>query len=465
MMLQKLLDRLRMLTAADQARVLAHLTYQDRTELILGVLFNLTDDIGRYFSESTADMRALLYDITRTMPGLPSLDELADALIPPKDSSDAARVLRRHAQEMAHALAAPPTELQTAGLDAAWVRARRAIADHYETWRRAIAAAQAIVAARAPVRHPDGAMQTGAKLEVWLYNQAWYSDPAVRPIYEGLVKVLDMEFQGVGYSMTASQGSGSTILSIPNIPEEGWDGALELVLSKLRKCGLRRREGFGVEFYRFEASAPDRARTLRGPHYRCSTQAYAVDLARLHSAFGSNDQEMLKAIEEKYAKEIRRNDEWFSDVAHLLDRRGAPTVGEALAQIIGGLITDGPITGPEWGPFQYGYATELLCKHLGHWLGHGESMSYLDDLKVPTHFAGSGPLLPIPGPQARPTIRFLTAEQVREEYASLRHQEAGRGDEDGAAYAEEDVQAARGEFRSYLQQANEKGLGLVTFQY
>jgi hypothetical protein len=303
-------------------------------------------------------------------------------------------------------------------------------------------------------------MQTGANLEVWLYNQAWYSDPAVRPIYEGLVKALDTEFQRVGYSMTASQGSGSTILSIPNIPEEGWDGALELVLSELRKCNLFGREGFGVEFYRCEASDPDRARTISGPHYGYETQAYAVDLARLRSTFGSNDQEMLKAIEEKYAKEIRRADAWFSDVAHLLDCGGAPTVGEALAQIIGGKITR-----PDWAASRYGYATELLCKHLGHWLGHGNAMSYLDDLKVRTHFSESGPPLPIPGPQTRPTIRFLTAEQVREEFTRLRDQEAGRGDEDGAAYVEEDVQAAREEFRSYLHQAYEKGLGLVTFRY
>jgi len=303
-------------------------------------------------------------------------------------------------------------------------------------------------------------MRMGAELQVWLSNQAWYSDPAVRPIYEGLVKALDTEFQRVGYSITATQGSGNTIFSIPNIPEEGWDGALELVLSELRKRDLLRREGCSTEFYRFEADAPDEALSLRWPHLGCSTQAYAVDLDRLRSAFGSNDQKMLKAIEEKCAKEIRRSDAWFSDVDHRLARRGAPTVGEALAQIIGGQIT-----GPDWAGSRYGYATELLCKHLGHWLGHGRSMSYIDDLGVPAHFAESGLPLPIPGPQSWPTIRFLTAEQVREAYARLRDQEVARGGEDGASYVDEDLQAAREEFRSYLHQAYDKGLGFVTFQY
>jgi hypothetical protein len=153
-------------------------------------------------------------------------------------------------------------------------------------------------------------------------------------------------------------------------------------------------------------SAPDKARQLKPPHLGYGTQAYAVDLKRLRSAIGSNDPGLLNAIEEKYAREIRRSDAWFSDVDHRLDRRGAPSVGTALAQIIGGQIT-----GPDWAESRYGYATELLCKHLGHWLGHGESMSYIDDLDLATHFAESG--LPLPIPRQSLGRRFATSRLSR----------------------------------------------------
>jgi hypothetical protein len=312
------------------------------------------------------------------------------------------------------------------------------------------------------LRHPEGVMQMGANLQVWLSDDAWYVDPAVRQNYDNLVKALDAELQRVGLRIIAERGSGNTIISIPDVPEESWDRALEIVLSELRKRDLIRREGCSAEFYRLEMGDPvseDTARRLIPPHMGYSTQAYAVDLARLRCAFGSNDHEMLKAIQEKYAKEIHRADAWFSDLAHRLNRYGAPTVGEALAQIIGGQIT-----GPDWAGPQFGYATELLCKHLGHWLGHGQSMNYIDALEAPTHFAESGLPLPIPGPQYRPKIRFLTAEQVRGEYTRLRDQGVARGDEDDASSVDEDVQAAREEFRSYLHQAYEKCLGLVTFQ-
>jgi hypothetical protein len=69
----------------------------------------------------------------------------------------------------------------------------------------------------------------------------------------------------------------------------------------------------------------------------------------------------------------------------------------------------------------------------------------------------SGPPLPIPPPSDFPAVGFLTADQVRAECAWLEGQDLSHEDED--------IEAAREEFRSYLRQANDQGLGIVAFAY
>lgn len=179
-----------------------------------------------------------------------------------------------------------------------------------------------------------------------------------------------------------------------------------------------------------------------------SAQAYAVDIDRIRSAFGSRDETLLRAIEQAFADDLRRSDEWFSGEIS----RGAPTLREALAQIL-----RGKITGREGTEFQYGYAVELLCKHLGHSLDTDDGFEFVDDLELPTSLTTSGPPLPIPTLTDFPVIGFLTANQVGEEYARLKDQDLSHDDED--------IAAAREEFRSYLQQANDLGLGIAMFSY
>jgi hypothetical protein len=178
------------------------------------------------------------------------------------------------------------------------------------------------------------------------------------------------------------------------------------------------------------------------------TNAYAVDVDRLRSAFGCGDQELLREIETKHAKSFRRRDETFEDKV----RDGAPTQGEALRQIIAG-----EIKGPDWAGFQYGYVLELLCEHLGRALDSDDLIAFISDLEIPTALNESGPPIPIPTPRDFPSIGYLTAEQVREEYEHLKDQDLSHEDEE--------IEEARGEFLSYLRQAREKGLGLVTFAY
>ena len=158
-----------------------------------------------------------------------------------------------------------------------------------------------------------------------------------------------------------------------------------------------------------------------------STLVYGVDIDRLRSTFGSQDDMFLDEI-----------------------RRGAPSLREALSQILRGQITGGEGT-----EFQYGYAAELLCKHLGQRLDNDDLIEFVDDLEIPTGVLSSGPPLPIPTPLDFPMIGFLTADEVREEYDRLKDQDLSHDDED--------IEAAREEFRSYLLQANDQGLGIVTF--
>jgi hypothetical protein len=178
------------------------------------------------------------------------------------------------------------------------------------------------------------------------------------------------------------------------------------------------------------------------------TLSYGVDIDRLRSAFGSRDEAMLGEIEREFADQFRDNDRWFSDEIG----RGAPSLREALAQIARGEITGGEATG-----FQYGYALELLCKRLGHELDNDDLIEFVDDLEIPTGLLSSGPPLPIPPPLDFPAIGFLTADQVRDEYARLEGLDLSHDDKD--------IEAAREEFRSYLRQASERGLGIVTFAY
>ena len=180
------------------------------------------------------------------------------------------------------------------------------------------------------------------------------------------------------------------------------------------------------------------------------TLAYAVDIDRIRSTFGSNDDALLRAIEQEFADEFPRNDEWFSREI----RRGAPTLREALAQIVRGKITAREGIETE---FQYGYAAELLCRHLGRELDNDDLIEFVDDLEIPTGITTSGPPLPIPESGDFPAIGFLTADQVRQEFASLKDEDLSHDDDD--------IAAAREEFRAYLQQACALGRGVVMFAY
>lgn len=179
-----------------------------------------------------------------------------------------------------------------------------------------------------------------------------------------------------------------------------------------------------------------------------STVAFAVDIEVIRTVYGSNDQTLYWTIEEKFSYELQHNDLWFEEEI----QRGAITLRDALVHIIEGRPQDNPATA-----FQYGYAVELLCKHFGHFLEGDGLINRIVDLEIQTAILESGVPIPVPPPPDIPIIGHLTSEQVIDEYIHLKEQ--------SLIHPDQYIEDARQEFRSFLRQAHQKGLGLVSFTY
>src|SRR5262245_33540901 len=87
----------------------------------------------------------------------------------------------------------------------------------------------------------------------------------------------------------------------------------------------------------------------------CTLFPYVVDIAALQRCVGSQDKKLFAQVASNCAGRIKQNEESFEgDI-----RNGAPNLRVALEQIIqGSALQD------RWA-FQYPYALELLCGHLG----------------------------------------------------------------------------------------------------
>jgi hypothetical protein len=96
---------------------------------------------------------------------------------------------------------------------------------------------------------------------------------------------------------------------------------------------------------------------------------YGVDLAKLKALWGCKDAKLAAAIKKKHADRIDDNTESFEDE---IEDEDAPTLGVAIDEIFAGKCKQ-----KDHG-FQYGYALELLCHHLGKRIDE-ESLSYFDD--------------------------------------------------------------------------------------
>jgi hypothetical protein len=134
---------------------------------------------------------------------------------------------------------------------------------------------------------------------------------------------------------------------------------------------------------------------------------YLIDLEVLRRAVGSKDEAFLSAVIQGDPDRFRGEEAGGDKVS----------LGRALRHLVMGETPE-----PKWA-YQYGYALEQLCRHLGEplpgdlWSGiHWEVVEEtgLDEL-----FDRSGPPVPLPPTADFPTIAFLGAGEIAATVAGL----------------------------------------------
>ncbi len=170
------------------------------------------------------------------------------------------------------------------------------------------------------------------------------------------------------------------------------------------------------------------------------TFGYLIDLDRLRSAVGSNDPELRRAIEERFADDFRHSEEIVA--AH---HPGQLTLRQALSGLIAGDV-------PADCEVEHLLAFEILCKFLGERLDDDDRLGDLEDLEIPTRLLKSGP--PVRLPEFEDRVGFLTPEETAQEWASLKGADLSHDDKD--------IEAARLMLRSFIEKAHVSGKSLVT---
>lgn len=185
---------------------------------------------------------------------------------------------------------------------------------------------------------------------------------------------------------------------------------------------------------------------------------FAVDLARLKEVRAGKNHGLMVAIRKKYPQRLVENSQWFAkEIA-----AGAPTLDQALERIIAGKIPRA-----EHG-FQYGYAVELLCIHLGTRIDQ-ESLSWFDEQLDPllqrARKASTGELLgrgklpfAIPAAKDFPQIGALDAKGIATLETALADIAPLAAEKSSAALIIEEV-------RGWITRASRKKRGIVWFVY
>ncbi len=186
---------------------------------------------------------------------------------------------------------------------------------------------------------------------------------------------------------------------------------------------------------------------------------FVVDLEAVRAAVGGNDEKLLAAILKKRKTQIADNAESFADEI----AAGAPRIEAALADLVAGRK---PKT--KHG-FQYGYALELVCQHLGKALDAadcagletfeevGKALKSKPLRAVAKALDGGGtPFVPIPKPADFPGIAACEAETcaaLAEQLKTL--------DPDEADLDEDEVD----ELKAWFKAAKKANKGLAFFFY
>lgn len=167
--------------------------------------------------------------------------------------------------------------------------------------------------------------------------------------------------------------------------------------------------------------------------------AYGVDLEKLASVRGSKDARLLTELEQKIQPDP-------------FDATGDPTVLDGLRALIEGDLLDSYV-----GRAKQLYALEMLCEHVGRRLDGQGHVAFIDDLGMETALLAYEPPLDLPRADDFPSVAYLTAEQVRDEYARFTAIDTEHEDPE--------IAEGREEFVGWLQQCADEGLALVVFQH
>lgn len=130
---------------------------------------------------------------------------------------------------------------------------------------------------------------------------------------------------------------------------------------------------------------------------------YAVDVPKLQSLYGSNDEGLLDAVLQQQAEELDENDEFFDGYELPIDSR------TAMKQIFAGTVPPDKSLAA-----MYGYVLKTLCEHLGEFVGGDLYNTRI--LPIQTKLMENGPPIPIPDdPGNFPEIGYLTHEGLQTE--------------------------------------------------
>jgi hypothetical protein len=195
---------------------------------------------------------------------------------------------------------------------------------------------------------------------------------------------------------------------------------------------------------------------------------YGLDLHKLQSLHGSNDETFAAELLKARADDFQGNDEFFAD---MFDEGEMLTSEAALREILAGQAKRQDAAA------MYGYVLKFICEHLGESIG--EDVAAVRDHPYQSQLVRSGPPIPIAYDQADfPEIGFLaladipaeikridTAPRKAKKSLLLSLFSAFSGGMVGRQMSDEDVAEDMAAYRATLQEAVDKKLSIVSFRH
>jgi len=149
---------------------------------------------------------------------------------------------------------------------------------------------------------------------------------------------------------------------------------------------------------------------------------YLVDEPTIAAFFGSKDERLIADVLAAFPDEVSKNEQSFATQI----AAGAPTLEGALRAMANRETSRDPMPHA----FQYGYALELLCRHLGTRIMDDEHPELAASIRVNPRglrmtkelewfLSLTHPPIPIPKPEDFPAVGFLSRNQAARRSAGI----------------------------------------------